>query len=80
MTFPLMAPPLTKDHLRAASDRGPAPDGSGVPVPGGRLRHRHGHRQAPALDCARLQRVVAELDQGALGGEPGDGADRGAFP
>ena len=66
--------------LRAAGDRGPAPGGSGVPVPGGRLRHGHVHRQAPALDGARLQRVVAELDQGALGGGPGQGAGRGAFP
>ena len=34
--------------LRAAGDRGPVPGGSGVPVPGGRLRHLDGHRQAPA--------------------------------
>ena len=33
------------------------------PVPGGGLRHLDGHRQAPAPDGARLQRVVAELDQ-----------------
>ena len=39
-----------------------------------------GHRQASALDGARLQRVVAELDQGALGRWPGEGADRGALP
>ena len=28
--------------------------------------HFDGHRQAPAPDGARLQRVVAELDQGAV--------------
>ena len=33
-----------------------------------------GHRQAPADDGARLQRVVAELDQGALGRGTGEGA------
>ena len=38
------------------------------------------HRQAPALDGARLQRVVAQLDQGPLGRRPGEGAGRGAFP
>ena len=38
----------------------------------------HGHRQAPAHDGARLQRVVAELDQGALGRGAGEGAGRGA--
>ena len=32
--------------------RGPSPGGSGVPVPVERLRH--GHRQAPAHDGARL--------------------------
>ena len=36
--------------------------------------------QAPAPDGARLQRVVAELDQGALGRWPSQGADRGPFP
>ena len=30
----------------------------------------HGHRQAPARDGVRLQRVVAEFDQGALGRGP----------
>ena len=40
----------------------------------------HGHRQAPAHDGARLQRVVAELDQGALGRGAGEGAGRGAVP
>ena len=60
---------------------GPAPCGCGVPVPGGRLRHGHVHRQAPARDGARLQRVVAELDQGPLGRRPGEGAGRRArFP
>ena len=39
--------------------------------PGGRLRHGHAHGQAPALHGARLQRVVAELDQGALRRWPG---------
>ena len=39
-----------------------------------------GLRQAPAHDGARLQRVVAELDQGALGRGAGEGAGRGAFP
>ena len=65
---------------RAAGDRGPAPGGSGVPVSVGRFQHGHGHRQAPAHDGARLQRVVAELDQGALGRRPGEGAGRGAVP
>ena len=60
--------------------RGSAPGGSGVPVPSGRPRHGHVHRQAPALDGARLQRVGAELDQGAVGGGPGEGAYRGPFP
>ena len=55
-------------------------EGVGVPVPGGGLRHCHRQRQAAAPDGARLQRVVAELDQGALGRGPGKGADRGAFP
>ena len=32
-------PALQRPDLRAAGDRGPAPDGSGVPVPVGRLRH-----------------------------------------
>ena len=54
--------------------------GGGVPVPGGGLRHGHVHRQAPALNGARLQRVVAELDQGPLGRGPSEGAGRGAFP
>ena len=54
--------------------------GVGVPVPFGRLRHLDGHRQAPTRDGARLQRVVAQLDQGALGRRPGEGAGRGAFP
>ena len=31
-------------------------------------------------DGARLQRVVAQLDQGPLGRRPGEGAGRGAFP
>ena len=66
--------------LRAAGDRGPAPCGSGVPVPVGGLRHGHGQREAPAPDGARLQRVVAELHQGALGRGPGQGTDRGPFP
>ena len=66
--------------LRAAGDRGPAPGRSGIPVPGGRLRHGHFHRQAPALDGARLQRVVAELDQGVLGRGPGESAGRRPFP
>ena len=39
-----------------------------------------GHRQAPTRDGARLQRVVAQLDQGPLGRRPGEGAGRGAFP
>ena len=65
---------------RAAGDRGPAPDGSGVPVPVGRLRHGHGHRQVPAHDGAGLQRVVAELDPGVLGRGAGEGAGRGSFP
>ena len=64
--------------LRAAGDQGPAPGGSGVPVPVGGFRHTH--RQAPALDGARLQRVVVKLDQGAVGREPGAGAGRGPFP
>ncbi len=34
----------------------------------------------PAHDGARLLRVVAELDQGALGRGPGEGTDRGPFP
>ena len=38
------------------------------------------HRQAPAHDGAGLQRVVAELDPGALGRGTGEGAGRGAFP
>ena len=38
------------------------------------------HRQTPAHDGARLQRVVAELDQGALGRGAGEGAGRGAGP
>ena len=66
--------------LRAAGDRGPAPCGSGVPFPVGRLRHFDAHRQAPAPDGARLQRVVAELDQGPLGRGPGEGANRGPLP
>ena len=55
-------------------------EGRGVPVPVGRLRHLDGHRQAPTCDGARLQRVVAQLDQGPLGRRPGEGAGRGAFP
>ena len=43
----------------------------------GGLRHGHGQWEAPAPDGARLQRVVAELDQGALGRGSGEGADRG---
>ena len=66
--------------LRAAGDRGPAPCRSAVPVSGGRFRHFDGQRQASTPDGARFQRVVAELDQGALGRGPGEGADRGAFP
>ena len=54
--------------------------GSGVPVPVGGLRHGHRQREAPAADGAGLQRVVAELHQGALGRGPGQGADRGPFP
>ena len=42
--------------------------------------HGHGHRQAPAHDGARLQRVVAKLDQGALPRGAGEGAGRGAVP
>ena len=38
------------------------------------------NREAPAPDGARLQRVVAEFHQGALGRGPGQGADRGPFP
>lgn len=49
-------------------------------VPVGGLRHVHSQREAPAPDGARLQRVVAELDQGALGRRPGQGKDRGPFP
>ena len=66
--------------LRAAGDRGPASRRGGVPVTGGGLRHFDRQRQTPAPDGARLQRVVAELHQGALGRGPGQGADRGAFP
>ena len=66
--------------LWAAGDRGPAPGRGGVPVPGGGLLHGNVHRQAPALDGARLQRVVAELDQGALGRRPSQGPDRGPVP
>ena len=73
-------PALPGADLRAAGDRGPAPEGRGVPVPFGRLRHLDGHRQAPTRDGARLQRVVAQLDQGPLGRRPGEGAGRGAFP
>ena len=50
------------------------------PVPVGGLRHLDGHRQAPTRAGARLQRVVAQLDQGPLGRRPGEGAGRGAFP
>ena len=50
------------------------------PVPVGKLRHLDTYRQAPALDGARLQRVVAELDQGPLGRGPGKSADRGRCP
>ena len=73
-------PALQGADLRAAGDRGPAPGGSGVPVPVVGFRHGHGHRQAPADDGAGLQRVVAELDQGALRRGPGQGAGRGSFP
>ena len=38
------------------------------------------HRQAPALDGARLQRVVAELDQGALGPGQAKARTEGRFP
>ena len=51
--------------------------GCGVPVSGGGFRHSHGQRQAPTPDGAGLQRVVAELHQGALGRGTGQGADRG---
>ena len=40
----------------------------------------NGQRQAPARDGACLQRVVAELDQRALGRRPSEGAGRGPFP
>ena len=70
-TGPRHRPALQGSDLRAAGNRRPAPCGSGIPVPGGGLRHGHGHRQAPACDGARLQRVVAELDQGAFGRGPG---------
>ena len=48
-------PPPQGADLRAAGGRGPAPRGSGVPVPVGGLRHYHRQRQAPAPDGARLQ-------------------------
>ena len=73
-------PALPGADLRAAGDRGPAPYGSGILVLSGRLRHGHIHRQAPALNGARLQRVVEEFDQGALGSGPGEGAERRPFP
>ena len=38
------------------------------------FRHFNGKWQAPAHDGACLQRVVAELDQGALRRGPGEGA------
>ena len=44
--------------------------GRGVPVPVGGLRHGHRQREAPTPDGAGLQRVVAQLHQGALGGGP----------
>ena len=46
----------------------------------GRLRHIDGHRQAPARDGARFQRVVSELDQGSHGRGPGEGVGRMPFP
>ena len=53
--------------------QGPHHAGGGVPVPVGGLPHFDDHRQAPDLDGSRLQGVVAELDQGALGHGPGEG-------
>ena len=73
-------PALQGADLWSPGDRGSTPGGSGAPVPVGRLRHFDVHRQAPARDGARLQRVVAELDQGALGRGPGKGTDRVPFP
>ena len=49
-------------------------------IPCRKTRHFDFYRQAPARDGARLQRVVAELDQGSLGRRPGEGAGLGAFP
>ena len=46
----------------------------------GQTWYGHVHGQAPALDGARLQRVVAELDQGPFGRGAGEGTGRGAFP
>ena len=43
--------------LRAAGDRGPAPSGSGAPVPGGRLRHGHFYRQTIVLQRRFLNLV-----------------------